>query len=192
MFILSLVGSNLFTSWQLGKLRDENAKLSKELGRLVISDPTKINVIAVPTYEDMLWRWRIHVPKGSGPLHLFTVTQDVPENGFPANSGSSGPFRDGEYLLTAAIRPDRNGKWQLTIAGPQSSFSMGIAEAAAAWLGDSPGYSTEQAGASGTQVADPGERLALLRIRAMKRTSPTSSSSAPGPADGVMIWLAKP
>jgi hypothetical protein len=188
LFIGSLVASNLFTSWQLHQLRQENAQLRKELGRLVVSDPQKLSIIAVPSYEDMLWRWRIYVPKGQS-VHIHSTNQDIPLNGFPAVSGSSGPMEEGEYLLTAAIRPNRNGDWQITVAGPHASFSIGIANKHAEWLSGSVGYSTEQAGTPETQVSDLSQPMVLLRVRAMKQTAPGSSSTTPEPSDGVLLWL---
>jgi hypothetical protein len=130
--------------------------------------------------------------QSSGSLHFFGSTQDIPENGLPASFGHSGPIKEGEYLLTAAIRPDRHGKWHVTIAGPQSSSSFGIAESAAGWLGENRRWSTEQAGVGGTQVCNPSEPIVLLRVRDMKQTSPGSSSTTSEPSDGVMIWLRKP
>ncbi|HJT33641.1 MAG TPA: hypothetical protein VJ783_16465 [Pirellulales bacterium] len=186
----TLVASNFFTAWQLGQLREENSQLRKELGRLEVTDPKKINIIAVPTYEDMLWRWRIYMPEGHS-LRLCESAQDVPQNGFPEHFGSSGPLQPGEYLLTAAIRRDRNGQWQITVAGPQSSSSFGIADEHAAWLVDNPGWETAQAGSGAAEVYDPDQPFTLLRVRSFKRVSPNSSTSNPEPTDGVLLWIKK-
>jgi hypothetical protein len=125
-------------------------------------------------------------------IAYFSVsTQDIPERGFPANSAQTGAFPEGEYVLTAAVRPDRNGNWQVTVAGPQFSSSFGIAADHSGWLTDSAGWSTEQAGSAATEVFDPGQPITLLRLRTMKKTSPTSSSSTPEPCDGVLLWLKK-
>jgi hypothetical protein len=40
--------------------------MSKELGRLTISDRENIHLVAAPSHEEMLWRWRVYLPKGSG------------------------------------------------------------------------------------------------------------------------------
>ena len=190
LFIGSLVASNLFTSWQLRQLREENAQMRKDLGRLVIEEPNKLNIVAVPTYEDMLWRWRIYVPKGQS-LHLCSVSQDIPMTGIPANFSSSGPMEEGEYVLTAAIRPDRKGSWQITVSGPHSSSGIGIADDRAQWLSGNVGWSTEQAGTPAAQVSDLSQPMVLLRVRAMKQTAPGSSSTTTEPSDGVMLWLKK-
>src|SRR6185437_10151640 len=49
LLFVSLAASNLFTSYQLKQLHEENLALRKETGRLVIKDPAKLNVVAVPT-----------------------------------------------------------------------------------------------------------------------------------------------
>ncbi|HEV3341921.1 MAG TPA: hypothetical protein VG125_16255 [Pirellulales bacterium] len=190
LFVASLIGSNLFTAWQLDQARQENVEMRKQLGRLVVTDASKINLVAVPTYEDMMWRWRVYVPKGL-PLYVCGSTREITGTGFPANHSASN-LPEGEYLLTAAIRRDRHGKWQLTLAHRQGSSSFGISDEDAGWLVDSPGWSTSQAGVSGTEVFDPSAPLELLRIRTMEKLpggGSTSSSSPTGP--GVMLWVDK-
>jgi hypothetical protein len=187
----SLIGSNLFTAWQLDKLRTQNAEMAKELGRLVVTDRNKINVVAVPTYEDMLWRWRIYVPKGRS-LYLCGSTHAIPQTGYPENF-SAMTLTDGECLLTAAIRRDRQNKWQLTLARESGSSSSGIADEDSDWLVDSPGWGSEQAGTNGTELFNAEEPLVLLRVRSMEKTPGGGSTSSQSPTGkGVMVWIKKP
>ena len=190
LFIASLIGSNLFTAWQLHQLREENAELRMEVGRLVVTDVNKVNAVAVPTYQDLTWRWRIHVPKGP-PLYVCGSAHEVPLTGFPANRSATN-LPEGEYLLTAAIRHDRNGQWQLTVAYQNGSSSFGISDEDAGWLVDSPGYSTSQAGVSGTDLFDPNARFELLRVRTFEKRPGGGSVSSDSPAGpGVMLWIEK-
>lgn len=189
LFIASLVASNLFTAWQVRQLREENIQMHKELGRLVVSDPSKVHLLAVPSHEDMLWRWRIYVPKGRS-LKLFVSTQDVPQEDFPTNY-VTGPLKEGEYLLTAAIRRDRNGKWQAAVAGPQTSYSVGIADDHTAWLSGGGGWVTSQAGADSTEVFSTDQPCELLRVRSAKKLPPNGSTIAPDPTDGLLLWIKK-
>ncbi|HVX11487.1 MAG TPA: hypothetical protein VHC22_09920 [Pirellulales bacterium] len=190
LFIASLIGSNLFTAWQLGKVREENAQMRKELGYLVVSDPTKVNVVAVPTYEDMLWRWRIYVPQGHS-LWICGSTRDVPQIGV-TDSYSSATLTEGEYLLTAAIRPDRHGKWQLTVARQGGSASFGFGGDDGTWIDEGLGWESMQAGTGTTEVLDPDQLPGvLLRVRAMVKTA-TGSMSSPSPTTkGVLVWISK-
>ena len=191
LFFGSLIGSNLFTAWQLDKLRQENAQMRKELGRLVVTDPNKINIVAVPVYEDMLWRWRIYVPPGRS-LYICGSTHAIPQTGLPANFGAT-TLAEGEYLLTAAIRRDRNGKWQLTLARKGGSASFGFGDDDSAWLVDSPGWESTQAGTSSTELFDPDEPIVLLRLRAAEKTPGGGSTISQNVTEkGVMLWIKKP
>ena len=168
--------------------RVKNAEMAKELGRLVVSDPNKIYVVAVPTYEDLLWRWRIYVPKGRS-LHLCGTARAIPLTGFPTKNFGS-PLADGEYVLTAAVRHDRHGKWQLTVARKDVSTSFGVSDEDSAWLADGRGYQWSQAGAGGSEIFSPDEPFVLLRLRSNVKTPSGSTSSLNPTEEGVMIWVA--
>ena len=188
LFIASLIGSNLFTSWQLRHLRQENAEMRKELGRLVVADPTKVNLVALPSYEEMLWRWRIYVPKGRA-LQICTATQDIPDQGFPNHVGATS-LQEGEYVLTVAIRKNRLQQWTLTVANPNSSAGFTISDDYAQWLADNPGWSSSQAGSGGTETTAVEEPFTLLRVRAMEPLPGGGSASSQKPVgEGVMIWI---
>ncbi|HWB11448.1 MAG TPA: hypothetical protein VG826_19615 [Pirellulales bacterium] len=190
LFVASLIGSNLFTTWQLRQLRQENADMQKQLGRLVVTDRNKINLVAVPTYEEMMWRWRIYVPR-TPALFVCGSAHEIPQTGFPAGHGATN-LPEGEYVLTAAIRRDRHGNWQLTIAHRNGSGSFGISDEDAGWLVDSPGWGTTQAGVNGTELLDPNTPIELLRVRAAEKLAgggSQSSSSPTGP--GVVLWFKK-
>jgi hypothetical protein len=191
LFIASLIGSNLFTAVQLRELRDENAQLRMEIGRLVVTDRDKINVVAVPMYEDLTWRWRIYVPPGHS-LYMCGATQDIPENGLAKNFGATS-LGGGEYLLTTAIRRNREDKWQLTVASPDSSSGFAFAEEHTGWLTGSPGWSSTQVGISATEVFNPDEPVVLLRLRSMvTRPGGVSTSSDKPTEDGVMVFIKRP
>lgn len=202
LFIASLVGSNLFTSWQLHDAREQIMQLNKDLGRLVVADVDidKVNFVAVPSYEDLLWRWRLHVPKGMS-LYVHLGVGEIPLNGIPQLSGSSsGPIEEGEYLMTAAIRRNRENKWQFTVERKRdiqggslsASSSVSIAGQYAAWLTGEVGFGSSMAGAGGsTEVSDLSRPFELLRVRSFKKTSPGSSASTAQPTDGVLLWLTK-
>lgn len=200
LFIASLVASNFFTAWQLGRSREEVIQLQKELGRLVVTDRDKVNVVAVPTYEDMLWRWRLYVPKGMS-LNVHIAAGKIPPRGIPdIGSCSSGPIEEGEYVMTAAVRRDRNNKWQFTVerksdiqgGTARRSSGINIADEDAGWLTGNIGWGASIAGAAGsTETHDLNGPFELLRARSFKRTSPSSSSSTSAPTDGVVLWLTK-
>ncbi len=103
----------MFTSYRLKQLHEENVVLRKETGRLAVKDPSKLNIIAVPTYEDLTWRWRVYVPQGKGEQICLSSYQ-IPLTGY-SGSFSSTTLPPGNYLLTATIRRNRHGDWALSV-----------------------------------------------------------------------------
>ena len=163
--------------------------MATELGRLTISNPNTLNVLALPTYEDMTWRWRVYVPSAT-KYRLLVSTQEIPSSGVPSNHGSS-ELSPGEYIVTAAVRRDRVGEWKLTVAKQNSTIGMGFPEEQCMWLTDSPGYSTEQAGSGASVAAISDEPFVFLRLNCMQKTPGGGGVSAPPGAhtDGIMIWV---
>ena len=191
----SLIGSHLFTSWRLRHTLTENAEMRKELGRLEITDEDKVHLIAVPTSEDLLWRWRLYMPKGSGRHDVCVATHAISDKGFPESLGTIPLLpHEGEHVLTAAIRPDRSGEPRLTITWGTGSSTFGISESDARWFVENRGYASSLAGAAGTQeIFDPDKPIILLRLRAMETHAGGSASVSPDtpPGDGLMIWIQK-
>lgn len=186
-----LIGSNVFTSYRLKQLHEENVALRKETGRLVVKDPAKLNIVAVPTYEDLTWRWRVHVPPGDGERICF-ATQQIPQRGYDTGTSST-TLRPGDYLLTATIRRNRHGDWALTFGHPGGNFAAAFNEQFADWLGRQPksaGWSMSQLGENDATVREPGAKLDLLRLRVTVRSPDGRSSSSPDePCDGILIWI---
>ena len=192
LLFVSLAASNLFTSYRLKQLHEENLALRKETGRLVIKDPAKLNVVAVPTFEDLTWRWRVHVPEGSRQRIALSGGQ-IPVTGF-SGSFSATHLPAGDYLLTAVVRRNHLDKWTLTVGHSGGAVSTSVADEHADWLGDGPGvsrgWSTSQAGQSDAELRGPGEKLTLLRLRVMVPSADGKSShSIDEPSDGVLIWI---
>ena len=185
----SVLGSHVFTSWKLKQSREEVGRMATELGRLTISDPNTLNVVALPTYEDMTWRWRVHVPLAT-KYRLLVSTQEIPSSGIPSDHGCS-ELAPGEYIVTAAVRRDRLGQWRLTLAQQNGAIGMVIPEEQAKWLTDSPGYSTQQAGSGASEAAASDAPFVFLRLNCMQKTPGGGGVSAPPGArtDGIMVWV---
>ena len=187
-----LVGSNVFTSYRLKQLHEENVAQRKETGRLVVKDPTKLNVVAVPTFEDLTWRWRVHVPPGAGE-RIRLATQQIPGQGHDTGSSLSTTLEAGDYLLTATVRRNHHGQWALIVGHSGGSNMTNINERSAGWLepqSGASGWSTSQAGQNDATVREPGSKLDLLRLRVMVQSPDgTSASNTDKPADGLLIWV---
>jgi len=187
-----LVGSNVFTSYRFKRLHDENVALRKETGRLVVKDPAKLNVVAVPTYEDLTWRWRVHVPPGVGE-RICLATQQIPGQGHDTGGSLSATLPPGDYLLTATVRRNHHGQWSLIVGHAGGSNMSNINEQSAGWLEPRPGangWSASQAGQNDATVREPGTQLDLLRLRVMVQSPDgKSASNTDEPADGLLIWV---
>ena len=202
LFLLTatLAASNLFTSHRLKRVNDENVRLRHELGYLTIEDPSKLNVVALPAYEELTWRWRVYVPEGS-KLVLKEATRNIPEFGIPAEWDARILLSPGEYLATAAVRRDRLGKWQLRLSAGGSSTRTPIREASSWWLDQKTGISSIGAGDAATEAKRPDKPLRLLRVIAIPQGKPVvvniGDDFAPFPGkpnrvgDGLMIWIDK-
>jgi hypothetical protein len=203
LFFACLIGSNIFTASRNKRLNQELNektqlidKLQAELGHLVITDPKKLHAVAIPTYEALTWRWRLHVPT-EGKYRIRLATHEIPENGIPT-SPYAVDLKGGEYEFTAAIRKGGNDDWAMNMvfaeqlpSGGRSSLrhTSPMTPEDSKWAAEGSGSSTGQAGLFGTASVNRGETMELLRIRAMKKARGGSSSTVPEPSDGVIIWI---
>lgn len=191
LLFISLAASNLFTSYRLKQLHEENVALRKETGRLVVKDPAKLNLVAVPTFEDLTWRWRVHVPEGSRE-QIYIAGEQIPMNGYTA-SFSAMTLDPGDYLLTATVRRNHLGDWLLTVGHSGSSASTTISDQRARWLerqtAGASGWGMSQAGQNDVEVRQPGKKLELVRLRVMVRAPNGSPSTTGEPSEGHLLWI---
>jgi len=199
LLLACLIGSNIFSAREIHRLNENlNEKnrlvenLQVQVGQLVVTDPTKFHVVAVPTYENLTWRWRVHVPE-EGANTLRQATLRIPESGIRMNRLLRA-LPVGESDVIVAIHKDLQDKWYLSTilarrspAGPlgtQNRQTMPLK-----WTADSPCWSTDQAGTRGTESMTPGEPMVLLRHRRHKTGAGGRSSPDPEPCDGVLICI---
>jgi hypothetical protein len=94
---------------EIRQLREENARLRGEVGELKIEEGTedKLQAIAMPTSEDMVWKWRVHVPDRRN-IFLTLHVGKIDQSGLPGQPGGTW-MSPGKYVITAAYRQDHNG-----------------------------------------------------------------------------------
>ena len=203
LLVGTLAGSHVFTSYRLKKTHDENVKLRTALGYLTIEDRSKVHVVRLPTHEDLTWKWRVFVPEKS-EIAIRAATHEIPESGWPANCKARMTFQPGEFVVTAAVRRDRNGKWELVLGAGGSESLFPIPESAAKWLDQKAGVTYVAAGESTIKTQEPGTPLRLLRVLPQVPFSSAGGaiswnfdeSVAIGKpkrvGDGLMIWIDEP
>ena len=199
LFLLSLVGSNFYVSYKWRQSQTENERLRNELGYLTITDPSRIYVCEMPTFEPLSWKWRIYMPPGGRTL--CTATGRITATGFNGGSvakhGPAWPVDplQGEYTLTARVERDQHGGWRLAITYPDGRNTLGFTPPDAQWLVDD-GYFVSSprklhvdiAGAKKeTQSFAADDTVVLLRLRAPD----VQKSGSDKPCDGVMVWFEK-
>src|SRR5438093_761478 len=69
---------------QIGKHQKEIASLRNELGYFEVQDKSLIHVRHVPTLEENVWRWRLHLPNqpAGRRYRIHFATQKIPATGF--------------------------------------------------------------------------------------------------------------
>lgn len=204
--LLSLVFSNLFTSWNLQKAHQEIAEREslleakdaeiksyrQRLGILTIEDPQKVHIVALDTHQDLVWQWRVFVPTGK-PLAVKSVIGKIPSQEFPTDYIYS-TMDSGEWLLTFSVAKDADGHWteRITRAGASmtSESSNTISDAAMKW------YSARErprrqflAPSDGQQLFDPDRPIELVRIRQTNTKASSRESKRETLTNGLVFWL---
>jgi hypothetical protein len=134
LFLLTIaaLGLVVWRQWYaVEPLRQEVRRLRKELGYLVIEDPTKVHFIQAerPYDNDTHWTWRIYLPHG-GEYHLNVYSGPWPADAhtpFPDHSVRREPFEaawrqrranlsrwplpTGEFQLDAILYYDNVDGW---------------------------------------------------------------------------------
>jgi len=190
-------------SKNLSDARRELRKLRNETGALAVDDPTKVHIVSVPVDEPNTWRWRMFIPKG----HKYSwniAAEQIPRNEPPQQGGMSGhsnePYweRDNEVLVTAKLRQQDDGSWQLSVdprigdsKNQMAGAALKIPKEKIAWLTDGRASSTDgrNLGTNGVEVLDPKGPIMLLQRRPTERQPDGSHQPSPNPMPGYMIWL---
>ena len=174
------------TSHELSQANLQLEKLRDEVGHLEGSNPAKLQIVQIPTYEDYRWRWRIRVPDGKD-ARLIAARGDIPADGFNIKLSTSenmlvGNAKLREFVLDIEI-------WELSSrkdSGVSISYNFStvstLKQAAPlpATFGSGK-WEQSIAGSSGTQEFDLDDRVELLRLR--------HNSGDDELAEGFLFWL---
>ncbi len=189
------------TNRKLRQARHENTRLKfevsefrRDLGYLEIGDESKIHAIALPTVEDLTWRWRIYSPRN---LELHWGFGGISSEGLDAEfARECGFLEEGEQVLTCAVRKTEQGEWLLVrqTSLDQSTNGVGLPRGCQLWFTEQRGVAFAVSGVGFTQVvSEPSDPLVLLRQREHGFTENTNEVKNDPPAkmrDGLLIWLA--
>ncbi len=204
--LISLVISNLMTSWHLRRSQEMIAQKEAEidmhlteiehyqdkLGMLRIKDQAKTHIIAVEMLQDMVWRWRIFVPEGKEYL-INTVVGEIPPNDYPP-AHQFERLESGETQLTISFLHDAQGEWkaktEMTGDSGAASMSFKLPEEKMAWYGSS-GTATSNVfrPSYGQKLIEVTQPIQLIRLRKWFRQEAGTTTDRTQPANGILVWL---
>jgi hypothetical protein len=167
---------------EVGPLRKEVRMLRDETGRLSIEDESKLHAIAVPSDDDLTWKWRIWIPANRVYV-LRSVGGGIPTTGLPRGGGSLRIDQPGEQVIAYRITRDpRNGQW----FGSLEAKTGSVGGDNHLWVEWQTRMSTSAGVGTTTQSFEANERVELIR----KRISQAADSrKIEDPSAGFMIWL---
>jgi len=174
-------------------LRQENTRLWGEVGELHVAEGTedKLQAIGVPTTDDMVWKWHVHVPNGQSfifSVYVGKIAEEILDQ-------VSGPtLYSGEYLVTVAFRKDFQDRWQWFVSAEPDGGRGGASTATASFASDEQvklilgDHSTRASRVgNGICLSKPGKPLELLRYRVFSQEP--NRQMERGPAEGVLVWF---
>ena len=179
-----------FAQRETNRLRAENRQLREELGVLAVGDPAKFYARALVVNDNLKWRWRIYFPnRRSYRINLQTARID--DFGRPSGSGSSTTFlaEKGEYAIELEARKISPGHVELHLLLPSGNMTTSAQTLEPGFDDWADGSSTTSQLNHASTEYDPDKPLELLRLRAMQRTTPNSSTSATTPCPGLLVWI---
>lgn len=174
-------------------LRQENGRLRGKLGELKIEPGTedRLQVLIVPTVEDMTWKWHVHVPPRKNFYLASHMGKHIAAHGIPEQIEGMG-LNPGEHLVTVAFRLNAKNEWELLVqnrsdAAASGGVSTGLPAKDAKPLIEHHITYSECAGEGSISSTDPGKPLQLLRYRVF--STPPSHQSQDDPTDGILVWI---
>jgi len=167
---------------ELRPLRQEVARLRNEVGELHVADATTLHAIRVESGNELEWKWRIWIPKGTS-YRLRGYGGSIPKEGYPTSGGTINFLEPGEQVIRYSIRRDpRDGQWYGTLQTQDASVGKDLQP----WVEWPSHRSNAEGVGTSTRAYTAGERVVLIRHRVSQATS---SGGIEDPSAGFMIWL---
>ena len=185
-FVIALILGIAVSQWRYFVLWREVQLLRAEVGKLVIVDESKVNVVQVPNPDPYTWQWRVYVPEGMN-LDAGIKTSDIPP-GFdapaPTIKGLHLPSVRIGVLMTASVKHDLNDGYRINVSYMQGSFGNRTQLPQNEFLDGS--FTSDTAGEQETEVFGEGEPIILHRRRIIPDKGVLKADAS---SQGFMIWL---
>ena len=194
--VLSLALSHVVTSRRLRQREMQLEALRNDVGYLTVQEPGLIHAIAVPSYEHLTFRWRMHLPANRAFV-IRTVQDQLTQDGIPSTRDDCltvwriQPSNvEREFILTFAVRRDHTGQWGYVVEVSDSNVMRHYALEGASWLDDVNNIVSAQTGRKETVSETPEHGLPLLRVLRETRTA-TGGLVDDTPRQGVLLWISE-
>lgn len=189
MVVVALAVSHLRTSHRLGTTISENTQLRNELGRLSVDDGSKLYLMSIPTTQENLWRWRIHMPTESNFRLGITDAGVIPVPGSPKTPGSNTAYFDdpippGESVVEAKLYRDGAGVWTVSVRTSDGMMTCALRHGNLWWLDEGVFFKTHSGSRESTAI-DATKTIPLLRHVLIQHESLVPAQTK----RGIMIWL---
>jgi hypothetical protein len=195
---LALVLSSVLMYRRMEKAEGENSILRQEAGYLVVGDERLLHAVNIKTYDPQAWRWRFSVPAGRR-FEVKAYGGEIPTVGMPKIEGQAAGTRDvaGEMVLNAALRQDKDGKWELyftfrpqkldeiSTGGVEYHASIPIPKSAVRTSAEANFASNSEIIGLGGAVSQTMDKPIILLRHRFLRNPPSTTNTEPG----IMIWL---
>jgi hypothetical protein len=188
--IVALAISLYLTHARLRSTEAEVERLRKETGYLTIGDVDQVHLIAVPTTEEMAWRWRVYLP-GGHDFVLYAHHGRLDAKGHPESGGlsmchiggRSDPWKAREILLDAALGKNPEGEFCLSIReNGQGGACIHFGPSRPDWADGTTMFSERVAGRGTIVSADTTTPLGLIGLDGVNSKGKTSEQA-------VLLWI---
>lgn len=175
------------TRAELNALMPELQQLRNEGGHLIVRDPSKFNVIQVPTETTYKWRWRVRIPDGCD-CTLACIAGEIPKTGFVTqnwmfSSINVGSRTEREFVVDIYVGKTFRGLYGITASyGNQSYILLEYDDGPPPWLAGNVQYFITVAGDQKTESFPPDTRVPILRLQSV-----TAVGQSHG--EGILVWL---
>ena len=207
MVLTALLISNLLLVRRVRDAERELSQLRREQGKLVVDDPSQMNIIRVPRPESdwrKNWSWRAYAPPGT-KIDICFCNRLIPEDGLPDEKDNYiwrntmdaknfiGSLPNGKLLSVSLVKKTGDGKTKsyLDFTDGDSVFSYPLEHD----VGGNRFSTIEVAADDGKETSELGKPLVLIRQRLsiLEEPKPGQARSARIPIqqslEGFMLWL---
>ena len=189
--------SHFVVSWELATTKKALTALRNDALVLDADDDKLLHVIALPTYGELQWRWRLQLPS-EGTYRLRYAIDEIPCYSLPENSQpvnrvfvrSDGSNLSGvSFVLEIGIFKDGDGVWQFSATNGDSGRIAPI-KSPPKWLDSktATGWGSFVTGTGRTKSSSSTDALTLLSLRRSKKIG-NASTVDESPADGLVVWV---